>query len=56
MEGYDLMHYVHNLNDEHTISLHYYLGEYRISWWLDPKQKKNKDGIPIVLKSLLVTP
>ena len=30
VEGYDPMHYVHNLNDEHTITLYYFLGEYRI--------------------------
>ena len=56
VEGYDLMHSVHNLNDEHTISMHYYLGEYQISFWLDPDTDNDKNGRPIILKSLLVTP
>ena len=37
VSGYDLMHYVQNLNNEHTFSLHHYFGEYQIAWWLNRK-------------------
>ena len=37
VSGYDLMHHVQNLNKDHTFSLHHYLGDYHISWWLNHK-------------------
>ena len=58
VQGYDLMHYVENLNDEHTFLLQYCLGEYRISWWLDQSLEKERDieGLPVILKSLRSDP
>ena len=36
MIGHNKMHSVINPNSETTLSLHHYLGRYRLSWWLDP--------------------
>ena len=54
IRGYDLMHYVENSNDEDTLHLQYCLGEYRISWWLDPQLEAKSDikQRPRILKSL----
>ena len=58
IEGYNLMHYVENLNDIDTLHLQFCLGEYRISWWLDQKLEEQKDvaGRPKILKSLRDNP
>ena len=59
VQGYDLMHYVENLNDdEHTFLVQYCLGEYRISWWLDQIIEKQRDieGHPTILQSLRSDP
>ena len=58
IKGYDMMHYVENLNDIDTLHLQFCLGEYRISWWLDQKLEKQKDvaGRPRILKSLRDNP
>jgi len=58
IEGYNLMHYVENLNDIDTLHLQFCLGEYRISWWLDQKLEEQKDasGRPSILKSLRDNP
>lgn len=37
VKGYNLMHYVQNLNNDHTLGLYHYLGDYHISWWLNRK-------------------
>ena len=54
IKGYDMMHYVENLNDIDTLHLQFCLGEYRISWWLDQKLEVEKDvaGRPRILTSL----
>ena len=37
IKGFDLMHYVQNLNNDHTFMLNHCLGDYHISWWLNRK-------------------